>query len=120
MTSKSVKIAGIVALALSLITVIIVVVVFSNSSLKHEEPGNNQKFQSVVNVFVFKSLPDVRKFDPVVLNGSTLPELLGKPVDKIAGFAFKIGDKEGWTRIPIQIDERHYQDWNVIKKDDCR
>ena len=27
---------------------------------------------------------------------------------------------EKWTQIPIQIDEMHMQDWEIIKPGDCR
>ncbi len=65
-------------------------------------------------------LPVFRQFDPVVLAGSDLPELISKPIDRIAGFVDDINSEEVWTQIPIQIDERHYQYWDVIKDGDCR
>ena len=55
----------------------------------------------------------------MVLKGSDLPELLGVPPSQIFGYTFNSVGK--WTQVPIQIDEMHYQSWDVIKNvPDCR
>ena len=33
---------------------------------------------------------------------------------------FRYDGNEEWTQIPIQIDEMHMQDWEIIKSGDCR
>ena len=58
-----------------------------------------------------------RKYDPVVFKGSDLPQLLDLPIDFIVGFAIISGK---WRQIPIQIDEMHVQNWEIIKNGDCR
>lgn len=63
-------------------------------------------------------LPFSRWYDPVVLTGSDLPELIGAQIDSIV--AFQQDENGNWNQIPIQIDERHIQYWDVIKKGDCR
>jgi len=59
-----------------------------------------------------------RLYDPVVLNGNDLYELIGADPPSIVGFRYD-GNEE-WTQIPIQIDEMHMQDWEIIKPGDCR
>lgn len=59
-----------------------------------------------------------RLYDPVVLAGSDLPELIGAKIDAIV--AFQLDGDGNWNQIPVQIDERHVQSWDVIKKGDCR
>ena len=55
----------------------------------------------------------------MVLKGSDLRELLGVPPSQIFGYTF---DSDGErTQVPIQVDEMHYQKWDVIKHaPDCR
>jgi hypothetical protein len=67
-------------------------------------------------------VPSSRKYDPVVLKGSDLPELLGIKVEFIVAFQlnYTINKVSNWTQIPIQIDEMHVQDWEIIKHGDCR
>ena len=59
-----------------------------------------------------------RLYDPIVLNGNDLYELIGADPPSIV--AFKYEGNEEWTQIPIQIDEMHMQDWEIIKPGDCR
>lgn len=47
-----------------------------------------------------------RDLDPVELTGKLVPELLGAQISSIVGFRYP----EGWTQIPVQIDERK-RDW---------
>ena len=81
---------------------------------------------SLVNLFlVFLALTPIarandpyRLYDPIVLNGNDLYELIG--ADPTSIVAFKYEGNEEWTQIPIQIDEMHMQDWEIIKPGDCR
>ena len=64
-------------------------------------------------------MPSSRVHDAVVLKGSDLPELLNVPTWQILGYNFNSSGL--WTQIPIQIDEMHYQKWDIIKHvPDCR
>ena len=59
-----------------------------------------------------------RKLESVVLKGAQLPDLTNVPIDFIVGFAYSSAQ---WEQIPLQIDEMHWQDWDVIKNSsDCR
>ena len=56
-------------------------------------------------------------YEPVVLTGNDLPELLGVNIEEIVAFQYY----DEWIQIPIQIDEKHIQNWEVIKNNsDCR
>merc|ERR1711963_169990 len=68
--------------------------------------------------FTVKASDPFRFYDPVVMNGNDLFELVG--ADPTSIVAFKYDDKNEWTQIPIQIDEMHMQDWEIIKPGDCR
>jgi hypothetical protein len=68
--------------------------------------------------FTAKANDPFRLYDPVVLNGNDLFELIGVEPSSIVAFRYD-GD-EKWTQIPIQIDEMHMQDWEIIKPGDCR
>ena len=46
-----------------------------------------------------------RPSDPVVLDGSTLPKLLGTDPMHVVGFAW---DGKTWHQIPVQVDQRDY------------
>ena len=59
-----------------------------------------------------------RLYDPIVFKGSDLPELLDSEINHVVAFAFQ--SDSTWSQIPIQIDEKHWQDWAVIKNGDCR
>ena len=64
-------------------------------------------------------MPSSRVHDAVVLKGSDLSELLSVPTWQILGYNFNSSGL--WTQIPIQIDEMHYQKWDIIKHvPDCR
>ena len=59
-----------------------------------------------------------RKLESVVIKGAQLPDLTNVPIDFIVGFAYSSAQ---WEQIPLQIDEMHWQDWDVIKNSsDCR
>ena len=60
----------------------------------------------------------LRDYDPVVMNGNDLYELIGVKPESIVGFRYE--DNGKWTQVPIQVDEMHMQDWSVIKNGDCR
>jgi hypothetical protein len=47
----------------------------------------------------------LRPEDPVVLDGSSTPKLLGDAVAAVVGFAW---DGSAWHQIPAQVDERDY------------
>lgn len=71
--------------------------------------------------FVSSVIEDpLRLFDPVELTGADLYELLGEDPASIMGFRFAPDSIEQWEQIPIQIDEKHYQEWQRIKPGDCR
>ena len=46
-----------------------------------------------------------RPSDPVVLDGSALPKLLGTNPMHIVGFAW---DGKAWHQVPVQVDQRDY------------
>ena len=52
-----------------------------------------------------------RPSDPVVLDGSALPKLLGSDPMHIVGFAW---DGSNWHQIPVQVDQRDYVSPGVI------
>ena len=52
-----------------------------------------------------------RPSDPVVLEGSALPKLLGTDPMHIVGFAW---DGSAWHQIPVQVDQRDYVSPGVI------
>ena len=61
-----------------------------------------------------------RQYDPVVLDGGHLRELLGAEIDSIVGFRVDYDSKE-WQQVPIQIDEKHWRQWEALKNySDCR
>lgn len=62
----------------------------------------------------------LRLFDPVELTGADLYELLGEDPVSIMGFRFEPDSIEQWSQIPIQIDEKHYQEWQKVRPGDCR
>ena len=43
-------------------------------------------------------------------------KLKGENIDLIVGFVYN----SLWVQVPIQIDEKHWQDWVTIKNGDCR
>ncbi len=51
-----------------------------------------------------------RDSDPVVITGNRLRTLNKAQIDNIVGFRYH----DGWEQIPIQIDERKYEDLGVI------
>lgn len=46
-----------------------------------------------------------RPYDPVVMDGSALPKLLGTDPMHIVGFAW---DGKTWHQVPVQVDQRDY------------
>ena len=56
-------------------------------------------------------------YKPVVIKGSQLKEFIGVSIPSIIGYKYDDGH---WIQIPLQIDEKHWQDWATIKKEDCR
>jgi hypothetical protein len=54
-----------------------------------------------------------RDLDPVVLEGSDLPWLLGTAVDRVVAFRYE----DGWVQIPVQIDERDQLDFGAVYGD---
>ncbi len=63
---------------------------------------------------------DFTNREPVVLTGLELPELLGENPDDIIAFKFDPTSEPPLHPIPVQVDERHEQDWEQIKHGDCR
>ena len=58
-------------------------------------------------------------YEPVVLTGNDLPELIGSKIENIV--AYRHDDEFEWVQIPVQIDEKHIQSWEAIKNySDCR
>ena len=77
------------------------------------------KERKTIKTFAIHIVPSSRVHDAVVLKGSDLPELLSVPTWQILGYNFNSSGI--WTQIPIQIDEMHYQKWDIIKHvPDCR
>jgi hypothetical protein len=77
------------------------------------------KGRKSIKIFAFLIVPSSRVHDAVVLKGSDLKEILSVPTWQILGFNFNSSGQ--WTQIPIQIDEMHYQKWDIIKHvPDCR
>merc|ERR1712179_304052 len=62
---------------------------------------------------------NMRYLDPVVLTGADVPSLLGcgECVDRLVGFSWVEG---AWDQVPVQVDERHLQDYFNIKGGECR
>ena len=57
-------------------------------------------------------------YEPVVLTGDDLPELIGSNIQNIVAYRH---DEFEWIQIPVQIDEKHIQSWEAIKNySDCR
>ena len=78
-----------------------------------------EKERKTIKIFAIHIVPASRVHDAVVLKGSDLPELLSVPTWQILGYNFNSSGL--WTQIPIQIDEMHYQKWDIIKHvPDCR
>ena len=76
-------------------------------------------WEKTIRIFAIHTVPSTRVHDAVVLKGSDLPELLSIPTWQILGYNFNSSGL--WTQIPIQIDEMHYQKWDIIKHvPDCR
>lgn len=59
-----------------------------------------------------------RYLDPVVIDGKQLPELLQRDFKNFV--AFRINLENQWKQVPLQIDEKHLQQWQVILQGDCR
>jgi hypothetical protein len=56
-------------------------------------------------------LPD-READPVVLDGSQVPALLGADPGKVVAFSFD----GGWRQVPVQVDERAMIDYPTVRQ----
>lgn len=92
----------------------------------HSCPGNYPHEDSTIEDLdqdkldtVGQSFPASRHADPVVLKGVDVPELFWHMPNDIVGFRY-MTDADEWQQIPIQIDEKHYQDWHNIKNQiDC-
>ena len=67
----------------------------------------------------FGAIPESRHADPVILVGEQAHDLLGIDPEKLVGFRYDdtVG---GWEQVPVQVDEKHYQDWLVVKQGDCQ
>ena len=53
-----------------------------------------------------------RSADPVVLTGAQTPNLIGVAPGNVV--AFRYDDK--WTQIPVQVDERKWADYRIIRR----
>ena len=62
--------------------------------------------------------PYSRFADPVVLTGVDVPEVLGFKPENIVGFSYSRSSGR-FTQVPVQVDEKHYQQWHVLKDEDC-
>ena len=62
--------------------------------------------------------PLSRDMDPVILKGTDVPNYYGAAVTDITGYSWDQTRGE-FTQVPVQIDEMHMQDYDVIKKGDC-
>ena len=64
--------------------------------------------------------PASRHADPVVLLGKDVPELNWYFPHDLVAFRYRTAF-DGWSQIPLQIDERHFQLWDRIKNGvDCK
>jgi hypothetical protein len=54
-----------------------------------------------------------RSADPVVLDGSNVPSLIGEKPNHIVAFRF---GKSGWHQVPIQVDERAVIDYAAVRQ----
>merc|ERR1712123_563722 len=65
------------------------------------------------------SSSSTRHLDPVVITGADLPSLLGceECVDRLVAFSWVEG---AWGQAPLQVDQRHVQDYYNIKNGECR
>lgn len=54
-----------------------------------------------------------RQFEPVVMTGNNIPELIGENVSRIFAFKYEGGS---WTQIAVQVDERKWMDISVTDK----
>jgi hypothetical protein len=50
----------------------------------------------------------LRDLDPVVLSGSSLPDLVGTTPADIVAFRWNT-DRHAWQQVPVQVDERHLE-----------
>ena len=78
-------------------------------------------FSIILSLHLVASLVDESSkyyYEPVVLTGDDLPELIGSNIQNIVAYRH---DEFEWIQIPVQIDEKHIQSWEAIKNySDCR
>jgi hypothetical protein len=55
--------------------------------------------------------PVDRPFDPVVVEGASVPALIGAPVDRIVAFRHA---GSAWEQLPVQVDEMAWVDWSTV------
>ena len=53
-----------------------------------------------------------RRYEPVILNGSEVPQLKGVRPDLITAYRYNAAKKD-WKQIAVQVDERKYMDLSV-------
>ncbi|KAA3618751.1 MAG: hypothetical protein DWQ05_07255 [Calditrichaeota bacterium] len=53
-----------------------------------------------------------RMYEPVVLTGADLSDIIGISPQEISGFRYS-ATQDKWTQIPVQVDERKYMDLSV-------
>lgn len=53
-----------------------------------------------------------RGSDPVVLDGADVPSLLGADPGAVVAFSYD----DGWTQVPVQVDERAVVDYGVVRQ----
>ncbi len=53
-----------------------------------------------------------RLYEPIVLTGADLPQIIGINPQEIAGYRFSRVQKR-WTQIAVQVDERKYMDLSI-------
>lgn len=73
-----------------LVSIIVTIVIVFSGRLLSQVIGTN-------------NLPELRKYEIMVVKGSTVPGLVGSPVDQLYVYSFHDGN--GWEPIPFQIDE---------------
>merc|ERR1712215_306763 len=74
---------------------------------------------TVVLVPIVEPTSSTRYLDPVVLTGADVPSFLGcvECVDQLVAFSWTEG---AWSQVPVQVDERHVQDFYYIKNKPCK
>merc|ERR1712215_190319 len=91
----------------------------STKSVLHKDTTMLYYFVPVILVAVVEPAPSTRYLDPVVITGAEVPPPLGcvECVEYLVAFSWREG---AWSQVPLQVDERHIQDFYYIKNQPCK